>query len=214
MNRARGFTLLELLVALSALALMAAAGWQGLAGISRAQAHMQARAAQVMSLQAALAQWAADLDALAQLPQAGALEWDGRALRIMRRGMAGQTARLYVVAWTQRQGQWLRWQSPPLVTRGQVQAAWQQAGRWAQSPLPADRLHELVIAPLSAWQLFYFRDGAWSHPLSSEGTAVGAERTSMVPDGLRLVLTLPEGEPLAGRIERDWASPRLGGGRS
>lgn len=220
MQPARGFTLPELLVALSTLALLAGAGWQGLAGISQAQARIEARTTQVLTLQAALTQWSTDLDALAQLPQAGALEWDGRALRITRRGMAGETGQagqsgyLHVVAWTQRQGQWLRWQSPPLVTRGDVQAAWRQADRWAQAPLPEDRPHELAVTPLAAWQLYYFRDGAWSHPLSSEGTGSGAVRTSLVPDGLRLVLTLPPGQALAGRIERDWASPRLGGERS
>ena len=41
-----------------------------------------------------------------------------------------------VVAWTRRNnnqgvGQWLRWQSPPLRTRGELQSAWKQAALWA-----------------------------------------------------------------------------------
>jgi len=35
-----------------------------------------------------------------------------------------------------------------------------------------------------------------------------------VPDGVRVVLVLPEGGALSGRIVRDWVSPKVGGGKS
>lgn len=217
MKRTGGFTLVELLVALSTMALLALLGWRGLDAMARTQARTGAHASEVLTLQAALAQWAADLDALAQQPQVNALEWDGRALRITRRGMAGLSSRLYVVAWTQRDGQWLRWQSAPLATRGEVLAAWDQAAQWARRPGDAERRNELAIAPLREWQLFYFRNDSWSHPLSSDAGSAQApdvERTAVVPDGVRLVLTLPPGQAVSGRIVRDWVSPRLGGGHS
>ena len=47
----RGFTLVELLVALFALALLAVLGWRGLDGMVRAQSQLQARADQVLALQ-------------------------------------------------------------------------------------------------------------------------------------------------------------------
>lgn len=212
-KRMAGFTLVELLAALFAMALMAALGWRALDGMAKAQAATDARADEVTALQAGLAQWAADLDALAQLPQTTALEWDGRVLRMTRRAMGAGADRLYVVGWTQRQGRWLRWQSAELGTRGEISAAWEQAGRWAQSPGADERRLEVAVTPLQEWHLYYFRGDGWTHPLSSDGAA-GAERTAIVPDGLRVVLILPEGQALAGRIVRDWVSPRHVGARS
>jgi general secretion pathway protein J len=224
MKRPSGFTLVELLVALSTMALMAVLGWRGLDGMTRALAQTDARAEQVLALQAGLAQWGTDLDALAQLPQTTALEWDGRVLRMTRRGATGTAGSLHVVAWTQREGNWLRWQSPALATRGEVAAAWQQAGLWSQTPGDAERRLEVAIAPLQEWQIFYYRGDSWSHPLSSDAGAPGAQPNpaaavaatgaAIVPDGVRVVLVMPQGQTMAGRIVRDWVSPKLGGGKS
>lgn len=218
-----GFTLIELLVAIALMALMAAMSWRGLDGMTRAQSQMRQRADEVLTLQAGLNQWHADLDALAQQPNTPALDWDGRALRLLRAGSAGEGLR--VVAWTRRQvagtGQWLRWQSPPLYTRGELQTAWQKAALWAQNPSDEDRKREVAIAPLTEWQIFYFRRNAWSNPLSSEGAPATATATAnanapananlTVPDGVRLILTLPPGQALSGVLTRDWMSPNLGG---
>ena len=83
-SRHRGFTLVELLVALFAMALLAVLSWQGLDGMSRAQAQTEARADEVLTLQTGLAQWGADLDGVMQLPQFSAIDWNGRVLRITR----------------------------------------------------------------------------------------------------------------------------------
>lgn len=147
-----------------------------------------------------------------KLPQTPSLEWDGRVLRMTRRAMGGGEA-LHVVGWTQRQGRWLRWQSPELGTRGEIAAAWQQAGRWAQNPGDEERRHEVTVTPLKEWHLYYFRGDSWTHPLSSDAAA-GTSRTAIVPDGMRVVLVLPEGQALAGQIVRDWVSPRHVGARS
>ena len=111
-----GFTLVELLVALFAMALLAVMSWRGLDGMTRAQAQTEARSDEMLTLQVGLAQWAADLDALVQLPQTTALDWNGRVLRMTRRGTAAPTDGVLVVAWTRRgvdgNATWLRWQSP------------------------------------------------------------------------------------------------------
>ena len=134
----RGFTLVELLVAIGIMALMAGLSWRGIDGMTRTQARLQQRADQVLRLQAGLGQWTADLDALVQLPNTQALDWDGRALRITRRSTVSAGDGLLVVAWTRRDvdgiGQWLRWQSAPLLTRAELQSAWTTAARCAQNP--------------------------------------------------------------------------------
>ena len=91
MRRARGFTLIELLVALAALALLAVLSWRGLDGMSRAQERTSAHTDDVLALQTGLAQWTADLDGLVQLGQLTAIEWNGRVLRLTRKGTASVT---------------------------------------------------------------------------------------------------------------------------
>lgn len=217
-TRSRGFTLIELLVAIGLLALMAGLSWRGLDGMTRSEAQMRRHSDDVLALQAGLGQWGADLDALTVQPNLPSLDWDGRALRILRGGGAAGEG-LRVVAWSRRsiegQGQWLRWQSPPLKTRGELQLAWQKAAQWAQSPGEDDRQREVRIAALDQWQIFYYRSGAWSNPLSSSG-ATGDTKTapdSTMPDAIRLVLALAPGQAISGSVTRDWLRPGVGGGK-
>jgi general secretion pathway protein J len=224
--------LIELLVAISLMALMAVLSWRGLDGISRAQTQLQQRSDEVLTLQATLGQWGADLDAMAEQPAMPSLDWDGRAMRILRRSSAGPGAGLHVVAWALRNvdgaGHWLRWQSPELLSRGELDLAWQKAQVWAQTPSDEDRLREVRTVALDAWQIFYFRGNAWTNPLSSAGVAEGAgevkpaalppaeaqvQASEATPDGVRLVLKLADGQAISGTLTRDWARPVLGGGK-
>ena len=211
-----GFTLIELLVAIALMALMTVLSWRGLDGISRTQTQLQQRSDAVLTLQATLAQWAADMEAMTSQPGQPGLDWDGRVLRILRRSSVAAAEGLHVVAWARRseagQGQWLRWQSPALQDRSTLDLAWQKAALWAQTPSDEDRLREVRTIALEGWQVFYFRENAWSNPLSSVGgSAVGASAT--LPDGVRLVLQLPEGPGISGTLTRDWSQPLLGGGK-
>jgi len=230
-KRLHGFTLIELLVAIGILALMAGLSWRGLDGMARAQAQLQQRADTVLTLQAGLSQWAADLDALVQLPNTPALDWDGRALRITRRSTSAPGDGLLVVAWSRRDvdgsGQWLRWQSPPVQTRGELQTTWARAAQWAQNASEEDKKLEVRVAALEQWKVFYFRADAWTNPLSSDGApppppptaqtsgsgVIAAPTDPVLPDGVRLVLTLAPNDAFAGTLTRDWARITLGGGK-
>jgi general secretion pathway protein J len=218
--RARGFTLVELLVALSMMALLALMSWRGLDGMVRTRIQTETRADEVLALQVGLSQWAADLDAIVQTPQLNALDWNGSVLRLTRRSSAAATDGVLVVAWTRRvvggQGQWLRWQSPALTGRGALADAWQQASVWAQNAGDEQKRLEVAVVPLDEWQIFYFRSDAWTNPLSSDaaGGVPASPGTGNIPDGVRLVLQLPPGQALAGRITRDWVRPTVSGGKS
>lgn len=228
-RRSAGFTLVELLVALFAMALLAVMSWRGLDGMTRAQEQTQARSDEVLTLQVALAQWAADLDALIQLPQTTALDWNGRVLRITRSSSVAPGEGVVVAAWSRREvegrGTWLRWESAPARTREQLERAWLQADLWSQNPGEEERRREVAVTPLAEWQIFYFRGGAWSHPLSSDATAaapapparppgLAGTPPTVLPDGVRLVLTLPPGPSISGVLTRDWVRPTLSGGKS
>jgi general secretion pathway protein J len=226
----RGFTLVELLVALFAMALLAVMSWRGLDGMTRAQAQTEARADEVLTLQVGLSQWAADLDAVMQLPQTAALDWNGRVLRMTRRSTASATDGMLVVAWTRRivngQGTWLRWQSPQVITRADLDAQWQRADTWSRNPGDDERRGEVAVTPLDDWQIFYFRENAWTNPQSSDASVAATATagappglpanigTPVLPDGVRLVLMLPAGQAISGTLTRDWVRPTLAANKS
>jgi general secretion pathway protein J len=237
----QGFTLVELLVALVIMALLAILSWRGLDGMTRVQTQTQANTDGVLALQAGLSQWQTDLDALtvqANVPGVTGLDYDGQVLRITRR-YAETTGELKtnegsknvtnddsirVVAWSQRnvevgtgagvvnKTQWLRWQSAPVKTRAELQAAWLQAKSWASNAMEADKKGEVAVAAIDKWQVFYYRNDAWSNALSSADAAADTNSAAL-PDGVRLVLTLAAGQALVGSITRDWVRPTMGGGK-
>ncbi|WP_198972795.1 hypothetical protein [Xylophilus sp. ASV27] len=129
-----------------------------------------------------------------------------------------------MVAWARRATGsgvwWLRWESPPLTTLAQWEDAWQQAALWAQNPGDAERRREVPVTPLADWQVFYYRNDAWTNAFSSDAGAVapppgaGSAAVPTLPDGVRLVLTLPPGQAVSGTLQRDWVNPTAGGGKS
>ena len=229
-----GFTLVELLVAIVIMALLALLSWRGLDGMTRVQTATQTNTDGVLALQAGLAQWQTDLDALAvqaNVPGVSGLDYDGQVLRLTRRyAETGEDRKsatnddsIRVVAWSQRnletgstpKTQWLRWQSAPVKTRAELQAAWLQAKQWASTATEADKKGEVVVATIDKWQMFYYRNNAWSNALSSADVdaLIPGSNAPALPEGIRLVLTLASGQALVGAITRDWVSPSVGGGK-
>lgn len=219
----QGFTLIELLVSLSVMMLLALLSWRSIDGMSRAKEQVSARSDEALTLQASLAQFKYDLDAITDTPRVSSLDWDGRVLRLTRLASKPSDG-LQVVAWTRRfdnSGQWLRWQSPPTRELTQWRQSWEQAELWARNASAESRQRETFILPLTDWQIFYFRNNAWSNPLSSDGNAAApqpaapqnAAASMSVPDGIRVVLDLAPGKGLTGKLTLDWARPTLSGSR-
>jgi general secretion pathway protein J len=221
---------------------MAVLTWRGLDGMARAKSQTGQRTDELLTLQAGLAQWKVDLDALTQTDHVNSLDWDGRVLRLTRRTAAAGDG-LLVVAWTRRQdgaGQWIRWQSPVLRTFEAWDEAWGRATVWAQNASAEDRVREVRVVPIDDWQIFYFRGDAWSNPLSSDGAplpdgnpaglvpvvppvvpavasaapAAAKLPQATVPDGIRLLLTLPAAYAVGGQLTVDWVRPTFGGDKS
>lgn len=230
-----GFTLVEVLVALAILALMALMTWRGIDGMAQADQATARHTDGTLALQAGLAQWRADLDAMmiwptatttpatsdsapATTPVQRSLAWDGRALRITRTIPGEPAAGLRVVVWTRRptDGQWLRWQSAPVRSVHAWQAAWDAAARWAEAGASAAAegpgAQAVAIATITDWQLHYFRRNAWSNPLSS--AADSAADVDVLPDAVRLFITLAPDQALTGALQLDWVRPDFVGGQS
>lgn len=220
----RGFTLVELLVALFVLSLVAILSWRGLDGMVRTQSALQGRADDVLALQAGVAQWRTDLDAVTPLPGLPAVAWNGQVLRMVRQVEGPEGPAMAVVAWTRRNDAgaslWRRWLSPPATTRQAIEAAWQQADLWARNPGAAERLREAAVAALDDWQVFFYRGDAWVNPQTSDAQRAGAEGSppapaanTTLPEGVRVVLSLPAGGPVSGDLTLDWVNSRVSGGR-
>lgn len=220
-RNAVGFTLIELMIAIAIMAILAILSWRSLDNMAQMQTQTQTKTDGVLALQAGLAQWQVDLDMLwevPQIPSINPLDFDGQVLRLVRRYTENNTDIVRVVAWSKKnqdgKQQWLRWQSDPLKTRSSMLAAWQQANQWAQSPSETNKDHVVAIANIDQWQIFYYRNNAWSNSLSSADNVSPNSAQVQLPDGVRLILTLPEGQPIQGKITRDWLRPTLGGGKS
>ena len=237
-----GFTLVEVLVALTVMALLVLMGWRGLDIMLRTRDITHIRIEDAALVQTSVSQWRTDLDAMQTMPgllNGSSMHWDGKVMRLLRCSntpwTTGADSGLRVVAWVQRDGYWWSWQSPFVVTRQQLKQAWQMASQWGHSPNTDLRQFETRLMAAQSWQLFYYRDNAWSNPLSSAGvngsntnnantspagkpSNPGGPATvqTRVPDGLRVVIQLNATASATAikALTLEWVNPAFNPSRS
>ena len=205
--RNRGFTLVEVLVALLVMAVMAGMAWQGVDGIVRTRNATQARLEQALRLNTVIAQWDQDLAAIQTtgvVPKA--LMFDGASLRLTRRTPTG----LQVVAWSLRgegeQRAWVRWAGPSVTTARELQESWLHSLQLQDNEPGALR----TLTGLSGWQVYFYQrdDNGWSNAQSSGDVAPPGNPGSGVPPrplpkGVRVVLSFAPGTGVNGDLRRD-----------
>ena len=87
--RARGFTLIEVLVALVIMATMAVMSWRGIDALLKSRDIAQSHLDQTVRLQTVLAQWEQDLRSLQDSRVVPPLSFDGASMRITRQQALG-----------------------------------------------------------------------------------------------------------------------------
>ena len=198
--RQRGFTLIEVLVAVVIMAIMSLMAWQGVDGIVRSRDANQLRLEQTLRLETVIAQWEQDLASLQESSAVPALTCDGSTVRLTRRAEGG----MQVVAWSLRpdtsQSMWQRWAGPPVTTTTALQEAWFRTQQF-QGGEPGQLK---ALTGLDQWQVFFFQGNAWANCQSTGNvTAASGVQRQALPSGVRLVLAFAPGSGLNGSVLRD-----------
>jgi general secretion pathway protein J len=201
----RGFTLVEVLVALVVMAIGAGLAWQGLDGILRAREGSKAVLDRTLRVNTIVVQWEQDLAALRDAGGAvPALGFDGQTLRLVRHVDGG----VALVAWALRGGQWQRWVGPTVTRVADLSEAFERSQR-----LLGNEPGQVNLAAASEFNVYFFRGNAWTNaqstgdllqvpagpaPPASGASGPGTPPPSAVsreqlPSAVRLVITLDGG---------------------
>ena len=203
--KARGFTLVEVLVAMVIMAIMAVMAWQGVDGIVRTRNASQQRLETTLRLNTVIAQWDQDLASIQETNAVNpALACNGATVRLTRRTPEG----VQVVVWTLRPGDsntsnWERWAGPAVTTSGELVES-----RLRSEQLQGNEPGSLrTLTALSGWQVYFYRSNSWTNCQSSgdvkpvSGAPAGA--AVALPDGVRVVLSFAPGSGVNGDLTRD-----------
>jgi general secretion pathway protein J len=187
-RRARGFTLVELLVAISILAIVAVLGWRGLDGIVRARVALTEQMETTRGMQLAFAQMQSDSEHMADASLIGNrtyLQVDDNRMTLVRTTQAeNEPMRLQVVAYRIADGVLIRRESAATRDLSELDVLWKAAASDADTSSAAVPLRSGVTGMLvQGWN-----NGQWQAiqaPLAGvpqEFAAAGAAR------GLQVVL--------------------------
>jgi general secretion pathway protein J len=182
----RGFTLVELLVAITILAIVAVLGWRGLDGIVRSRVQLTNEMEQTRGMQLAFAQMQSDLEQLAPtalLRNQQNLVADASRLIFVRTVYPENApSQLQVVTYRIRDGVLSRRESSGTRDLAALDALW-QAAISDSDPVPGVAMQgNIDRMGIRLWQ-----DGTWQAP-GSAGGAQSSANPSSAPTGLEMSL--------------------------
>jgi general secretion pathway protein J len=193
----RGFTLVEVMVALVVMAVLATMAWQGVEVIMRTQTSTRTAMDKILRTNTVLAQWEQDLQGVqrASAQQAEVvpgLSFDGAHVRLTRRTDQG----LQLVVWRLSAGRFERWAAPPTLRQADLQEHWLRSQQ-----LQGDEPGTLrALEGVTGVQLYFYQGNAWANAQSDSDKAPpppgpgggGVQQANSLPTGVRLVLAFGE----------------------
>lgn len=203
----RGFTLIEVLIAMAILTVLALLSWRGIEAMLQVQAVSKQRTTEMASLQTALAQWISDLDHVQVSGISREIFYDGKVFLTTREDLSDPQRRLRTIAWAakpQSNGStWLmRWQSEPFATRqGLVESA-NEARKWyalAVDSAEESKYDVVKIVPVNKVEIKAYDANA--------GRWVSMEGANLLMPGIRIEVELADAWSVSGTVVRDWVHP-------
>lgn len=183
MRRQRGFTLVELLVAISILGMVAVLGWRGLDGIVRARANLTDQMEVTRGMQLAFAQMQSDAEHLAGADLVGnratLVAEDGRLTLVRTVFLENTASRVQVIAYRLVDGVLLRRESAATRDLSQLDLLWKAAISDTDTTAPV-----ALQAGIGAMQMLVWQNGAWRQSVSTPPAGVAA----LVPLGLQVAM--------------------------
>ena len=189
----RGFTLVELLVAISILAIVAVLGWRGLDGIVRARSTLAEQMETTRGMQLAFAQLQSDCEHIVEpgtINQRPRLLTGSDRITMVREVFTeNQPARLQVVSYRILDGTLVRRESNLTRDLAQLDALWQAAGS------DADTSGGVTLqGGLTGMQVLVWQNGGWRQAVttSNANAALVQQSTgttqSLDPTGMQVAL--------------------------
>lgn len=189
----RGFTLIEVMVALVVMAVMTVMAWRAVSTLTDSRERNEATMVRAETLQTLMRQWEIDVRDVQDtklLP--AAVSFDGSTLRLTKRREGG----VQLIAWQLREGRLSRWESSLTTTSTQLQDAWFRS----QQLTSRDLQRMPGLSGLIGWQLYFFRNNAWTNAQSEADRDQQGRAT--LPAGVRMRLQFAPDSGYRGELER------------
>jgi general secretion pathway protein J len=186
-RRSRGFTLVELLVAISILGMVAVLGWRGLDGIVRARAGLTDQMEVTRGMQLAFAQMQSDCEHLAAAQLVGnrptLVAEEGRLTLVRTVFLENTASRVQVVAYRLVDGVLLRRESNATRDLSQLDLLWKAAISDTDTTPPV-----ALQSGIAAMQMLIWQNGTWRQSVVTAPVAGGVTIAALVPLGLQVAM--------------------------